>query len=303
VTDRRPVPDRFDGAIRRVRLPDGRDLAYCEYGDPDGRPSLYCHGFPSSHIEARLLHDAAAAVGTRVISPDRPGYGDSDPDPERTLMSWTEDVRALADHLALETLDLIGVSGGGPYALACVAGIPERIGRCSLVCPLGPIYLPEMRMRMRLANRLSFALACRSPGLAMRLHAGALPLLISVSPWLIDGVRAANAGVSDREVLQEPTARAVLTQSVLAAMKGGAIGARQDLVIYTRPWEIDFGAVSRPIDLWHGDADNTVPVDHAHWYAANLPGCRLRIMSGEGHYSLPLRHGGDILAALDPRRR
>jgi pimeloyl-ACP methyl ester carboxylesterase len=302
VTDRRRDPDALDVGLRWLRLPDGRRLAYCEYGDPDGRPSLYCHGFPSSRVEARLLHDAALAVGVRVISPDRPGYGDSDPDPERTLLTWSEDVRALADALDLSTLDLIGVSGGGPYALACVARIPERIGACALVCPLGPIYLDEVRVRMRLAVRLSFELASRSPKLANLVHAGALPALISASPWLIDGVRAANAGVSDREALQEPGARTVLTRSVLAAMRSGAVGARQDLMLYTQPWQIDFDALTRPIDLWHGDADNTVPVAHAQWYAARLPQCRSRIMPGEGHYSLPLRHGGAILRALEARR-
>jgi pimeloyl-ACP methyl ester carboxylesterase len=291
--------DALDTAPSWLRLADGRRLAYCEYGDPEGRPSLYCHGFPSSRIEARLLHDAAKGQGVRLISPDRPGYGDSDPEPGRSLLTWADDIRALADHLALETLDLIGVSGGGPYALACLARIPNRIRACTLVCPLGPIYLDPVRARMRLATRVSFGMAHASPKLAHWVHAGPLPALIAASPWLIDGARAINAGTSDRESLREPIARSVLTRSVQCAMRSGAPGARQDLVIYTHPWQIDFDALTRPIDLWHGDADNTVPVEHAHWYARHLPQCHLRIVPGEGHYSLPLRHGDDILRALE----
>lgn len=287
-------------APRFVRLADGRRLAYGEYGDPAGRASLYCHGFPSSRIEACLLHDAAKEAGVRVISPDRPGYGDSDPDPRRTLLKWADDIRALADRLELGTLDLIGVSGGGPYALACVYCMPERVRACVLVCPLGPIYLDWVRTEMRLATRVSFTLAHQSPDLARLVHGGPLPALIAASPWLIDGVRTLNAGASDRDALQDRLAREVLTRSVQEAMRGGASGARQDLALYTQPWNIDFDALTQPIGLWHGDADNTVPIAHARWYAGHLPGCRLRILPGEGHYSLPLRHGGDILRSLQP---
>jgi pimeloyl-ACP methyl ester carboxylesterase len=146
---------------------------------------------------------------------------------------------------------------------------------------------------------MSFGMAHASPKLARWAHAGPLPALIAASPWLIDGARTINAGTSDRESLREPVVRKVLTRSVQCAMRSGAPGARQDLVIYTHPWQINFDALTRPIDLWHGDADNTVPVEHAHWYARHLPQCRLRIVPGEGHYSLPLRHGDDILRALE----
>jgi pimeloyl-ACP methyl ester carboxylesterase len=288
-----------EGSPRFVRLADGRRLAYCEYGDPGGRASLYCHGFPSSRIEARLLHEEAKGAGVRVISPDRPGYGDSDPDPQRTLLKWAEDILGLADQLALHAFDLIGVSGGGPYALACLARIPERVRACALVCPLGPIYLDPVRIEMRLVTRVSFTLAHQSPDLARLLHGGALPALIAASPWLIDGVRTLNAGASDRAALQDRLAREVLTRSVQEAMRVGARGARQDLALYTQPWNIDFGALTQPIALWHGDADNTVPLAHARWYAEHLAGCSLRILPGEGHYSLPLRHGGDILRSLE----
>lgn len=302
MTDLGPRPDAVDASPRWLRLADGRRLAYGEYGDPTGRPSLHCHGFPSSRLEAALLHAAAVASGTRLISPDRPGYGDSDPERRRTLLSWADDVQALADHLALERLALIGWSGGGPYALACLARIPERISGCALICPLGPIDRDDVRVQMRLATRLSFELAHRSPALSWWLHARPLPTLISIWPGLIDRVRAGNSGQADRRALQDQHVSTVLNQSVQAAMRRGAIGTRQDLALYTHPWQIDFSAldrsIDRPIDLWHGDADNTVPLAHAHWYAAHLPGCRLRIMPGEGHYSLPLNHGAAILQTL-----
>ncbi|MBK1643931.1 alpha/beta hydrolase [Thiocapsa imhoffii] len=281
--------------LHQVMLPDGRLLAYCEYGDPLGRPTLYCHGFPSSRLEAELFDLAARDAGVRIIAPDRPGYGDSAPDPQRTLLSWAADAQALADHLGLDQLDLLGVSGGGPYALACLACIPNRIARCTLVCPLGPIFLDSVRLQMRLGTRLSFTLTRRVPRLAAVLHRGALPTLIGASPWLIDRVRAGNAGPADRAVLRAPRVASILTRSVQAAMQAGALGSRQDLDLYTRPWGIAFASLEHPIDLWHGDTDNTVPLAHARWYAAHLPHCHLHVLPGEGHYSLPIRHAGRIL--------
>ena len=54
------------------RLPDGRTLAYCEFGDPNGDPVFHAHGVPSSRLEGALLHDSALKYGFRVLSTDRP---------------------------------------------------------------------------------------------------------------------------------------------------------------------------------------------------------------------------------------
>ncbi|MCG8093020.1 MAG: alpha/beta hydrolase, partial [Candidatus Thiodiazotropha endolucinida] len=101
-----------------VKLPDSRHLAYAEYGDPEGVPAIYLHGFPGSRLEARLFDLPARQHGLRVIAPDRNGLGLSDPKPGRRLIEWAVDVEALADNLKLERFFLIGISGGGPYALA-----------------------------------------------------------------------------------------------------------------------------------------------------------------------------------------
>jgi pimeloyl-ACP methyl ester carboxylesterase len=67
-----------------LTLPDGRRLAYAEYGDPNGHPVFYFHGTPSSRLEPLILGDEAIAQsGLRVIAPDRPGVGQSDFQPNR----------------------------------------------------------------------------------------------------------------------------------------------------------------------------------------------------------------------------
>src|SRR4029079_13148344 len=76
------IPDiGADPAIdRTVRLADGRRVAVAEWGQPGGRPVFLLHGMPGSR---RMCPDATATweAGVRLIVPDRPGYGGSDPAP------------------------------------------------------------------------------------------------------------------------------------------------------------------------------------------------------------------------------
>ena len=96
-----------------------------EYGPRDGTPVLYLHGTPGTGREAAVLHGAARDAGVRLVAPDRPGMGGSPGTPVRRLADWPADVEGLADALGLERFAVLGWSGGGPYALATLAALPE----------------------------------------------------------------------------------------------------------------------------------------------------------------------------------
>ena len=110
-----------------MTLPDGRTLAYTEIGAPGGPVALYFHGAPGSRLELVALDEAFAAVGVRVVTPDRPGYGGSTPRRGRTTADWADDVAALADHLGVERFAVMGLSSGGPYAVACASLLGDRV--------------------------------------------------------------------------------------------------------------------------------------------------------------------------------
>jgi pimeloyl-ACP methyl ester carboxylesterase len=297
-TDAGSVDAADEDAFAFLSLPGRRRLAYAEYGDPEGRPVLYCHGFPSSRREALLLDGAARAQRARIIAPDRTGYGDSDTLSERNIGDWPADAAALMDHLGIERVAVLGVSGGGPYALACASLIPGRLAACTLVCPLGPIYLDAVLGEMRWAPRLNLSLAHRAPWLAEWVFNRATTEILARMPETVDQFRTLTAPPADRDVLTDPETRRILNRTIQDAMRGGAHGARRDLYLYTHPWGIDLAAVSLPVRIWHGEADGTVPATHAHWYAQNLQRATLECIPAEGHYSLPLRYATNILAAL-----
>jgi len=101
-------------SFQSCALSDGRLLAYQCYGQVDGRPLYFFHGFPGSRLQAALLHEQALAAGVCLVAPDRPGFGRSTPDPQRTISGWSADVAQLADHLGHERFGVLGVSCGGP---------------------------------------------------------------------------------------------------------------------------------------------------------------------------------------------
>ena len=112
-------------STERVRLSDGRTLAYTEYGDPRGTPVMFFHGTPGSRLFHHPDGSIATNLGARLVAIDRPGFGSSDPDPERTLTDWPADVTAVADALGIGELAVAGFSGGGPYVAACAAELPD----------------------------------------------------------------------------------------------------------------------------------------------------------------------------------
>jgi hypothetical protein len=105
----------------QIQLDDGRRLGYAEYGDPKGKPMLYCHGLPASRLEAAFCDTAAKQLGIRIVAVDRPGYGLSDFQAQRLMSGWPDDVLQLTGILGIERFAVMGVSGGGPYALACAS--------------------------------------------------------------------------------------------------------------------------------------------------------------------------------------
>ena len=120
----------------------GRRLTWAEYGDPDGEVVFYFSGGDSSRLEGRCLDAAAQSLGVRVIAPDRPGFGGSDPVPDRTLGDWADDVAALADAVEARAFSVVGLSGGGPHALATAWALPTRV-RSVVVVASAPAPAPR----------------------------------------------------------------------------------------------------------------------------------------------------------------
>lgn len=286
---------RFD---KVMTLRDGRRTGFAEVGNESGVPVIYCHGFPASRLESRLVADAAQRTGARIIAPDRPGYGLSDWKAERTLLDWADDLVELADHLKLDRFRVLGVSGGGPYALALACRLPERVEAVGIVCGLGPVCRPEALSPMHWPARLGFSTANTAPWLNRLFFGGLLGRLMRHRPEAALAMLTVGANEADRRVLSRPEVRAIVCAALREGLRQGTRGALLDMALYAREWPFDPAEITAPVAFWHGDADATVPVCHTHLVAERLPRAKVRILPGEGHFSLPIEHADEILETL-----
>jgi len=280
---------------QRIRLRDGRQLGFAEYGRSDGLPLIYFHGWPSSRLEPRAMNKRCAELGFRMIAPDRPGLGLSDFKPGRDIPSFCDDVRQLADHVGLGRFAVLGVSGGGPYAAACAAKMPDRITATLLVCSVGPSDAPDAMQNMVAINRWLLAMARRFPrftecigGLCLRVIWG------KGNQALPKGIEA-RLPPSDRKALESPELRQSLTDSSIEALRNGARAATLDGLLYGRPWGFSLEEIQSRVFLWHGESDIIVPVSMGRHLAKNIPDCQAQFYLEDGHFSLPYNRLTEIL--------
>jgi pimeloyl-ACP methyl ester carboxylesterase len=289
-----PVP-RKEGA---VPLPDGRRLAYAEYGLPSSPPVLYFHGLPSSRLEGALADAEARRIGLRILSLDRPGMGNSSFQPRRGIADWPKDVERFADDLGLARFGVLGTSGGGPYALACAATLPGRVTAAALLAGLGRLADTSRVVQLTGFSRFFLGLARRAP---WSLPALCVPVAFSLrtrAPDLYLRRFAFRLCELDREALLDPLVLGAMVGAFRESAAAGHRGPCHDLRIACQPWGFDPASISSPVHLLHGDKDTVVPPAMSEELAGIIPGAKLDILPGEGHYSLPVRHAGRALQFL-----
>jgi pimeloyl-ACP methyl ester carboxylesterase len=277
-----------------LRRGDGSVIALEVVGQQDAAPVLFCHGLADSRLSAHWFGQAAAELGLCVIAPDRPGTGGTEPRRLARLTDWVEDATLILNALHVDSVALLGVSAGGPFAAACAAGLPGRIRSLTLIAPMGAPEWPTHGMAP--GERLSLALARHTPAFG-GWSLGRLGALARYWPELFFGLAATALPEIDKRVLREPGPRESFLISYAEAFRRGSWGVAQDLRVLTRPWGFDLGSITVPASIHHGDADTTVPLRHAQLFAEAIPGAEVRIHPGHGHFSI-LGTATELLAAL-----
>ena len=283
-----------DTTDRTIRLRDGRQLGYAEWGDAGGRPLLYFHGWPGSRVEGRLADEAARGRNIRLIAIDRPGMGLSDFQPRRTIVDWPDVVVELATALALDRFAVLGISGGGPYAAACAWKLSDRLTQVGIVSCLAPLDVPGATAGMSRQNRLAFQLVGRSSVLRRLLMAkSGMAVRRQPDRVLESGV----AATVDKEYLDRPDVRRVLLESLSQAYRSGSRGPAWEMGLYSRPWGFRLEDVRTPVYLSHGEQDANAPVAMGRYLASVIPECQAIFHPGEGHLHF-IDRLPEILAAV-----
>ncbi|KAE9368853.1 alpha/beta-hydrolase [Stipitochalara longipes BDJ] len=290
-------------------LPDGRTIAWYEYGNPASTspPVFYFHSYPSSRYEGALWHPLGLTHNLRIICPDRPGAGLSTHCPTRTLLSYPSDILFLANHLSIPQFRVLSVSGGGPYAFACLKTIPAT--QClggSIVSSIYPLKYGKKGMSF--VNQTVLFMSYWAPGFL---------------GWVMDWELGSAARNPDPNVLKAMMKRATARlpqrdQEALASTefgnvmvdaaresfaKAGGEGVALESALLALDWGFeleDIDLEGRELTLWHGGLDVNCPIGMAEKAAALVKGVKTVFLDEEAH-SLVAHHTDAIVKSLVPQ--
>lgn len=278
-----------------LTLANGRRLGFRVRGDVRSQPLIYFHGEPGSRLEADLIPDAdLRAFDVRVVSFDRPGMGRSDLIPARDMVLDVEDAIELADHLGIGRFAVIGVSAGGPPALAITATHPERVQRTVLCCSAGP-YDDERFMTAEDIEGRRQALEHGIESLLPECELGRKAMLANpfdeIAVWFGDFPPA------EREWITTNPRDEQIVADYLEALKQGARGWLRETEVRIRPWSFDPSKIMVPVRAFHGERDTFELIENTRRIIDLIPGATLKAYPGGDHLA-PLMHPGDLLAAV-----
>jgi pimeloyl-ACP methyl ester carboxylesterase len=276
-----------------------RTLQVRDAGSPSGKPVLYFHGTPGSRLDVAFGDRIAAEAGVRVVSFDRPGFGGSPPG-SFGLTSVAQDAVAIADELGLGAFATLGLSGGGPFALATAAAAAARVTRVGVASGAGPFQLvPGALGQLSTIDTQAVEMLPDNPEEAAATFAsgfGVAALLDQDD----DAIRVAFEPIlsaRDRVLLADPAIGSALIASIREGLCQGAMGAGWDNVAWVGHWDIDVATIATPVLLWYGEEDLMAPPEHGQWLAEHLPHAQLVMRVGEGHFGL-FDHFAEVLEAL-----
>ena len=272
-----------------LKLPDGRVLAYAEYGDPAGVPVVCLHGSPGTRHLFSLADASACGLGLRLIAPDRAGIGGSDDCPGQNIGGHVEDVEVLLDSLGERKFAVLGLSGGGPYAVEIIRRMPDRVSALALVSAYAPgVHTGPAQRSLLGLSRLSVSML-RWLSVMIACGAVAMPLFARVMMSL-------GANRADRQALRDRKIRQCLHKGMQGVLRSGRGTAREvrNFSLHRLPLEIKAVA---PVRIWHGTEDNIVAPEAALCYARMFPEAFVNFIPGAGHYWGLVNHG-EVLEAL-----
>ena len=280
-----------------ITRPDGRRVAIHDLtldAPADAPVVLLCHVAPGSGA-FDPDPNVTAQHRVRLVSVDRPGYGESDPviDTFATVVLAADDAAAALEAVGGRVAGVAGWSAGGRVALALAQRRPDLVDRVAVVGTPAPDeevpwIPPEHRAGLEALRGLP----------PTEVHAALTgmfePALAALSGD--DRLGLTGVGPADAEVLAGAGVRERLARMMDDALAQGARGMVADIAGYSlQPWGFDPADVTADVLLAYG-TDDAIGAPHADWWAAHLPRATQTLVPDVGHlvvvptWDLVLRH-------------
>lgn len=240
---------------------------------------LHGGGVDSASLSWGGIGPRLAAAGYRVVAPDHPGYGHSPPAPvpatQERLVAY---VGEFVDAVGLESYAIGGLSLGGGMTIGHVLARPDRV--------TGAMLLSSYGLMRRLSDGpLSGA---RQLLTWATLRTG---LLGAVTRWVGTNREVMTKSMQSLIRNQTELTDELMDEIMVAAQQRDGFRAfeqwQRDQVLWNRQrtdYTPRLASFPRPALIVHGDRDTGVPVVHARVAADLIPGARLKVVAGAGHW-------------------
>lgn len=248
-----------------VQLSNG--FTHYELSNPDADETVVLvHGFSVPYFIYDTTFQFLTNSGFRVVRYDLYGRGFSDrPDTNYNIDLFVRQLSELLDALRFtRPVSLVGLSTGGPITSACTARFPGRVNKLVLIDPVGaqPFIL------------------------ARALKVAAMPLLGEAIMGLIGSVAIAKKiAVSslNPEHIGEFGPRYItqleykgFKRAILSTIRNHMLDSFLD--VYER-----IGKLNKPVLLFWGRHDHTVPFKHSEILRAAMPQAEFHTIEHAGH--------------------
>ncbi|KAL8154451.1 hypothetical protein V2J09_012211 [Rumex salicifolius] len=306
----RPPPPKICGSpggppitAPRIQLRDGRHLAYKDHGVPTDQAKhsfVFIHGFDSCRNHNPFLQglssETVEALGIYMVSFDRPGYGESDPDPKRTGKSLALDIEELADQLNLgPKFYVVGFSMGGEIVWNCLKYIPHRLAGATLLAPVINYWWDGLPANL---TSEAYKVQFEQDQWALRVthYAPWLTYWWNTQKWFPPSSVVAHRpdllSKQDIQILTDNAGNGLFGDGPVR-QQGEYESIHRDMMIGFGSWEFSpllhlndsallEGGMS--VHIWQGDDDGLVPVTLQRYIANRMPPwLRYHELHGAGH--------------------
>lgn len=281
-----------------IHLDDGRWLAYAEYGDPQGTPILFFHCIISCRLQQIPLNSLGKKHGVRIIVPDRPGFGLSNPNPELNFLNWCDDLLKLTKALDISSFNIIGHLGGGPYTLSFAYRYPQYVESISVVNSMAPIENMDDLAEMLPMNKMLFKIAKFNPRL-LSLFTKVMVTGLRRNPLqYVKRVMAFSATPSqDTDFLNDEQHFRGQNFAFKESTRQGGAALAQELILLVNEWGFPLDEIKSEVHIWHAANNKHIPASMSKKLYSLLPNAQLHLLENQGRF-MSTSIWDDIIASL-----
>jgi pimeloyl-ACP methyl ester carboxylesterase len=272
-----------------IKLENGKTISYSIYGNENGSPILLCHGVNGTRVQAMKFADEANRLNLKIITPDRPGYGESTPSETREYLQWAEDINDFLEKLGLEKLGLMGISAGANYALGCVYKYPEKFTKIVMVSATSGAFLYRTGTEKRIAE-----IILDHPNL-VHMYMTIADKANGRTKDLKFNIQKFGLSEPDIELFVNLDLPRLIDLSEKEAYVNGPDAPAADVIRMLKDIDFDSRSINKEITFWYGAKDRIVPLETIANIEKIIPNYNLVIKSDAGHL-LIFQHLKEILS-------